>query len=73
VIKLIRVKEVLLRACMAPPAATTFLDVRGDQSEHIVLMNFDAGFADRVAKQAPDVPRGAVTFSGNAHKPAAQR
>ncbi len=67
-VKIIQSKEVTLRSCTAPPDAKTFLDVRGDQCEHIVMMNNDLSFAQKVMHLAPNVPSGEVLLSANIRK-----
>jgi hypothetical protein len=68
VVKLIQSKEVVIRGCAAPPAtkAYTYLDIQGDQTEHIVVSGNDMVFAKRIVRQAPDVPAGAISLAGNA-------
>jgi hypothetical protein len=69
VVKVVQSKQVTLRGCAAPPETRTFLDVRGDQSEHILLVNNDLTYAQRPARQSPDVPQGQLMFSANLRKP----
>jgi polygalacturonase len=71
VVKVVQSKEVRLRACTAPPETKVYLEVRGDQSDHILLVNNDLTYAQRPIHQAADVPAGAVILSGNVRKPIA--
>jgi polygalacturonase len=70
VIKLIQSKEVVVRDCTAPPSTAPYpyLDIEGDQTEHVVVMGNDFMFAKRATRQSPDVPEGAVSLAGNVHK-----
>lgn len=70
VVRLSQSKEIVVRDCVAPPSTTpyVYLDVRGDQTEHIVVMGNDLIFAKRMMRQASDVPLGEVSLAGNAHK-----
>jgi hypothetical protein len=69
VVKVIQSKEVSVRACAAPPETKVFLEARGDQCEHILLVNNDLTYAQRAERQTPDVPFGAILVNGNIRKP----
>jgi len=65
VIKLIQARQALVQGCSAPADTRTFLEVRGDNSKHIVLMNNELSLADKAAQVGPEVPKDAVIISGN--------
>jgi len=44
------------------------LEVQGDKSEHVVLMNSDLSAAAKAMESGPEVATNAVTLSGNAAK-----
>ncbi len=68
VIKLVQTQQAFLRGCLAPEGTKAFLEVKGDKSEHLVLMNSDLTVAEQAVQIAPEVPKGAVIVSGNALK-----
>jgi len=69
VVKVIQSKEVSVRSCTAPPETKVYLEARGDQCEHILLVNNDLTYAQRAERQAADVPFGAILVNGNIRKP----
>lgn len=64
-IKLIQTKQALFQGCSAPANTKTFVEVQGDKSKNIVLMNNELSLADEVAQAGPEVPKDAVVVSGN--------
>jgi polygalacturonase len=68
VVKVIQSKEVSVRSCTAPPETKVYLEARGDQCEHILVVNNDLTYAQRPVRQAADVPSGAIIVSGNIRK-----
>lgn len=68
VVKLVQARHAFLRGCSAPAGTKTFLEVRGDKTEHVVLMSSDLAAAEKAVLAEPGVPDGAVTLAGNAGK-----
>jgi len=65
VIKLIQTRQALVQGCSAPADTQTFLEVAGDKSEHIILMNNELSRAVKIMQAKPEVPKDAVILSGN--------
>ncbi len=65
VIRLLQSKRACLRGCSAPEGTRTFLDVQGDRSDQVVLMNNDLHSAVNAVLLGPGLPTGVVTQSGN--------
>lgn len=65
VIKLIQTKHALVHNCSAPANTTTFLEVQGDESQQIVLMNNDLSLAEQVSRVGAKVSEDALIVSGN--------
>lgn len=65
IIKLSQTQRALVRGCSAPAGTRTFLEVAGDQSHGITLMNNELSRADKAAATDPNVPAGALTIAGN--------
>ena len=65
VIKLVQTRRALIRGCAAAENTGTFLAVRGDQTEKIVLMNNELSLAKQMADIGAEVPRGVVKIQGN--------
>jgi polygalacturonase len=72
VLKVIQSKEVSVRGSAAPPTTDTYLEVHGEQSEHILLADNDLIYARRFLRQGVAVPFGAVILSGNTHRPSSR-
>lgn len=68
VVKLIQTKGVLVQNCSAPAGTAAFLEVQGDQSGNISLMNNNLGGAQQAVQSGKDVPRDAVRSAGNLEK-----
>ena len=68
VIKLVQTRGAWLRGCSAPAGTKTFLEVQGDKTERVTLMNSDLTAADQIAQSGPAVPKDAVKLAGNAVK-----
>lgn len=64
-VKLVQTRQALVRDCSAPPATKTFLEVQGDQTGPVVVMNNDFSAAETSIHTAADVPQKAVITSGN--------
>ena len=65
VIKLVQTRQALIQGCPAPADTRTFIEVAGDKSEQIVLMNNELSQAAKIADMKPEVPKKAVILSGN--------
>lgn len=68
VVKLVQNKQVLVRGCWAPTGTNTFLEMQGDQSEGVVLMNNNLMMAENAIQAGADVSPTAITVFGNAVK-----
>ena len=68
VVKLVQAKQAFLRGCSAPAGTKTFLEVQGDQTKDVVLTGSNLLAAEQAAQSGPDVPKDAVTVSGNVNK-----
>jgi hypothetical protein len=68
VVKLIETSQALLRGCSAPAGTKTFLQLEGAKTANVVLMESHLGAAEQAAQSGPDVPKDAVTLSGNVCK-----
>jgi hypothetical protein len=68
VVKLVQTRHACLHDCSAPAGTQAFLELEGDQTEHVVLMNSDLGAADQAVRAGDTVPERAVTLSGNVRK-----
>jgi polygalacturonase len=66
VIRLHQTKKVFLNGCVAPDGAATFLEVQGDQTERVTVLNNDFRGITEPVKIAPEVPAKAVSVAGNA-------
>lgn len=60
VVKLIQTKQAFVHNCWPPAGAKTFLEVQGDQSAQIVLMNNNLTGVETAVQTGPDVPANAV-------------
>jgi hypothetical protein len=69
VLRFIQCKEVVVRDCAAPAETNTYVEVCGDQTEHILLANNDLRYALDPMRQEQAVPAGEVALSGNIHPP----
>jgi hypothetical protein len=67
-VRLIQTRHALLQNCSAPAGTKTFLEVTGDKTDHVVLMNNDLSAAEKPAASTPNVPANALTLSGNVVK-----
>lgn len=67
-VKLMQTQQAFLRDCSAPAGTKSFLEVQGDKSEKIVLTGSNLLAAEQAAQFGPDVPKDAVTVSGNVAK-----
>lgn len=67
-VKLVQTKQAFLQSCSAPAGTKIFLEVNGDKSEGIVLTGSNLLAAQQAAQSSPDVPKDAVTVSGNVTK-----
>jgi hypothetical protein len=65
VIKLVQTRQALVRDCSAPPATNAFLEVQGEQTGSVVVMNNDFSGAQNSVSTGADVPPKAVMTSGN--------
>ncbi len=65
VVKLVQTKQALVRGCWAPTDTNAFLEVQGDKSEGIVLMDNNLATAKQAAQSGPDVSETAIATSGN--------
>jgi polygalacturonase len=65
VVMLAQTKQALVRDCSAPPGTKTFLEVQGDQTGAVVVMNNDLSGAEKSISTGADVPQKAVLTSGN--------
>ncbi len=66
VIKLVQTRQAFLRGCSAPPGTKTFLELQGERTKAIVLMNNDLTGAKKAARTSAQVPKKALKISGNA-------
>jgi hypothetical protein len=66
VVKLIQARQALVQNCSAPAHAKTFLEVQGEQTERVVLLNNELSAAEKAAAAGSGVPKGALIVSGNA-------
>jgi len=65
VVKLVQTQKALLQNCSAPAGTKTFLEVQGDKTEDIVLMNSQLRAAKQAVEAGSEVPKDAVLLSGN--------
>jgi len=65
VIQLTDVKGVFVRGCSPKAGTDLFLDMRGQQSERVLLMANDLSNVGRVAKLAPNVRKTALVLQAN--------
>ena len=65
VIKLVQVKQALIRGCTAPEGTNIYLEVQGEQTKQVVLMNNNLVAAKSLVQINKDVPEKMVTTSGN--------
>lgn len=68
VIKLIQTKQAFIRGCSAPAGTKTFLEVQGSETESVVLNGNNLLAAEQGTQSGADVPKSAVTASGNVAK-----
>lgn len=68
VIKLIQTKGAFLRSCAAPAGTKTFLEVQGDKTERVLLLNSDLTAAAQATEHGAGVPAAAVRLAGNVTK-----
>lgn len=68
VIRLVQTRQALVRDGAAPVGTKTYLDVQGDKTENIVLMNSDLLAASQAVSTGSDVPANGVTAAGNVMK-----
>ncbi len=66
VVRLVQTKRAWVRGCGAPPGTKAFLEVRGDQSEEIVLTDNQLLAATEAVRTTPEVPPRTVAALGNA-------
>lgn len=59
------VRQALIQNCIAPVGTKTFLEVQGDQTDNVVLMNSQLGATDPSVQIGSEVPKNAVAQSGN--------
>jgi polygalacturonase len=67
-VKLVQTRKALLQNCLAPAATKTFLEVQGDKTEDVVLMDSHLGAAENATQAGPAVPKDSVVISGNVGK-----
>jgi polygalacturonase len=65
VMKLVQTRRAWIRGCSAPAGTKAFAEIQGNRTEHIVVSGCDLGGAESATVTAPDVPKGAVTCTGN--------
>jgi hypothetical protein len=65
VIKLIQTRQAFLRGCSAPTGTKTYLEVEGERTKGIVLMNNDLTGAKKAVQTSAEVPQKALKVSGN--------
>jgi len=68
VVELVQTQKALLQNCSAPAGTKTFLEVQGDKTESIALMNNYLGAAEQAVQLGTEVPKNAVALSGNVGK-----
>lgn len=68
-IRLRQCKEIALQQCAAPPSTPLFLEVTGDQTEHVTIVGCDLSFAEHILREETKVPARAVSMAGNLRKP----
>jgi Glycosyl hydrolases family 28 len=68
VVKLVQCKQALIRGGWVPAGTQAFLEVAGGQSADIVLMNNNLIAAKQAVQSGAEVPKAAVTASGNVMK-----
>ncbi|MDE3067043.1 MAG: right-handed parallel beta-helix repeat-containing protein [Verrucomicrobiota bacterium] len=68
VVQLMQTRRAFLHGCSAPPGVKTFLEARGDRTQHIALAGNDLTGVEQTVRLGADVPKAAVTLSGNADK-----
>jgi polygalacturonase len=66
VIKLTQTKHAFIEGCVAPPETDTYLEVQGNQTELVVLMNNNLVTAKNLVRSGHDVPQKMITTVGNA-------
>jgi polygalacturonase len=59
-LRLIQVKEVFIRGCVAPTGMGTFLRLEGDKTAQVSLIGNDLSLARNVVEKSPEVPSGAL-------------
>ena len=67
-IRLVQTRRALVRGGSAPAGTKTYLDVRGDKTGNIVLMNNDLLAAGQAISNGGDVPANAVMAAANVMK-----
>ena len=68
VVKLIQTQGAFLRSCAAPAGTKTFLEVQGDKTERVLLMNSDLTNVAQATELGATVPAVAVRQFGNVTK-----
>jgi hypothetical protein len=68
VVKLIQTQGAFLRSCAAPAGTKTFLEVQGDKTERVLLLNSDLTAAAQATELGIGVPAAAVRQAGNVTK-----
>ena len=68
VIRLTQTRRAFVRGCSAPAGTKAFLDLRGNRTAEIVLMNNDLTRAEKPAVSSPEIPQRPLTLVGNALK-----
>ena len=71
VIKLVQTRKALLQNCSAPAGTKTFLEVQGDKTEDVVLMNSHLGATEQATKTGADGAKATppvFSLSGNISK-----
>ena len=58
----------MVRGCSAPAGTRAFLELQGNNTQGVVLMGSNLLAAEQAVDSGPDVPKDAVTVSGNVMK-----
>lgn len=66
VIKLRQTQQAFIRGCVAPAETKHYLEVNGDQTRHVVLMDNNLITAEKMMQAGQDVPERTVIVVGNA-------
>jgi hypothetical protein len=68
VIKLAQTRKAFIQGCTAPTNTKTFVEVQGDQTKDVVLMNNNLVSADNIVQADNSIPKETIIALGNAQR-----